>query len=636
MIKKRGIFLVLVISLVSSAVFADVIDIGTAGELNVIGRMLYGSQQNSASYVSIITPDDIQRIKPHSTADLLSTSIGIGFRSYGALGAVQNVQIRGSNSSQVQVYLDGILMDSAHEGQFDLNTIPVSSIDHVEIIRSGTGSLGKTHSVGGMVNIITKKGHPTDTPFLLSVETGSFLPEQYKDNGETKRNWIGLADTLKADLQYRNQFDELSVTGGLGIFGAQNNYTFEQNDKLKVRENASTWGLHGTASLSYDMGEAGAVSARHLTNYRHAGTPGSLSLPSGDGYQQDFVTTTSAIYQIDQVADGLLDIDVTSSYTYGRLFYYDDIFDTEDIHNKHRAFVGSDQKWYPYEWLNIDTGVSFAWDGINSTAVGTKNRYTGSIHGAGSIYLDEKNISIHPMVRADSTNDFGFAPSASIGAIYTLDDNLSIQANMGYSHRPPSFSDLYWESPPFMFGNPDLTPEKSWMIDIGYIYEGVIDYEGTLFIRDTYNLIQWAEQSGSWVPENIGKALFLGTEQDIDWAVTDQLAVSAGYLLNYSWDLSGENTLSSDIRVAHVRMHTLHAGVSYRDDTFDISVDGQYLGKNHELDAVFLIDAVVNWRADDTLSFYAAVDNLFNTRYEFADGYPMPGTQIRLGTTVMF
>jgi len=580
--------------------------------------------------VSVISAEDIERIKPETTAKLLENSLGVGFRSYGALGAVQNVQIRGARSSQVDVYLDGVLMTNAQDRAFDVNSIPVSSIDHVEIIRSGAGSLGKANSLGGMVNIVTRKGEQTETPFTIAVETGSFLPEQYQSDGETKRNIRGLADSIKLDASYGDSFGNLSVAAGLGALGAQNNYTYESGEELLLREHADMWKVHGNVSAVYDMEEAGVFSLRNVTRYQHAGVPGSLSWPTPENYQNDFHTTTSADYKIQGVFDELMDLQVTGAYTYERIFFHDSSFG-DSTHHRHKAGIEAEQRWNHSDAVNFSSGIHAAWDGLDSTDAGEHDRYSVGVFGAGNVYLADRNLSLHPVARVDYVDAYGIEPDASLGAIYNLNDETALQANTGYARRLPTYNELYWVG----MGNPDLGPETGWMGDLGITHsKGNMAYEGTVFVRDTRGLIYWDLAAGK--PKNISRAFFLGAEQEFEVSLTDDLAVHASYLLNYSWDLSNDNTFAADKRVAHTRMHTLHAGISAAHEAISASLNGKYLGKTEDLDSAVIIDAVVNWQAGDRYALYAAVDNLLNTRYQLNDGYPMPGTKIRLGSTASF
>lgn len=651
--KKRGIFslvLLLVLSMVTVSA-ADYANFGTAGELVVTGQALYESQQDTASTVSVITAEDIERLQPATTAELVSEALGTGFSSYGALGALQNVQIRGSSSAQVDIYIDGVRMNSAHDGNFDLSLIPVSTIDHVEVVRSGTGSSGNANAIGGMVYISTKKGKATDKPFTVSFENGSFLPETYKtDTNAEKRNWIGLVDSQKADISYANAFDKLSIGVNLGGQVAQNSYTYwysqetttsypppsytptttpdPKYDSIRLRTNAKMWNIHGGVNLAYALTDDSELSFGNTTSYQHIGLPGSLSYASETDYQDDILTIFSLGYKRNELLDGLLDLDIKNGYVYNRTFYHG--YAADSTHNKHQTQSNVDAKWNFGDLANLTTGVAFDWDFVDSTDVGKRVRYSPNFHTNGSVYLLDGALSFHPMARIGWTNDFGFTPTASLGIVGIPMEHLQLTANVSYAKTNPTFSQLYWPS----YSNPDLKPEKAVAGEFVITYDrNFISYEGSAFVKNIFDQIA---NDDAYIPQNIAHTFFTGTEQQLSIRPVDGLKFTGSYLLNYSWDLSGANTFASNVRVATVRMHTVKFSASYDYGIGDITLSGQYLGKSGYAKAVFLMDMVANWRIGENYSIYLAADNLLNTRYELYTGYPMPGTKIRIGGSMKF
>ncbi len=134
--KKRGIFSLALLLFVSTIAAGDITDLGTAVELVIAETDISEAQTNSSSSVSVITSEQIESYHAQSTAELVGKAIGASFNSVGALGAMQNVVIRGATSSKNLVYLDGVLLSSAHDGSFDLSAIPIDMIDHIEIIKT--------------------------------------------------------------------------------------------------------------------------------------------------------------------------------------------------------------------------------------------------------------------------------------------------------------------------------------------------------------------------------------------------------------------------------------------------------------------------------------------------------------------
>jgi len=97
-------------------------------------------------------------------------------------------------------------------------------------------------------------------------------------------------------------------------------------------------------------------------------------------------------------------------------------------------------------------------------------------------------------------------------------------------------------------------------------------------------------------------------------------------------------TFSDDVEVSNVRKHTAKASASFAYTIFDAVLSGEYLGKTGSATSkeIFVLNLSVNAHVTEDLKVYVAVDNLLNASYELQDGYPMPGTKIRLGATMRF
>lgn len=633
--KKRGNFssallATLLFILTAAAVAAqDYTDIGSAYELVVQSQALAEAETNTSSTVTIITREQIDRLNCETTAELVNTAIGTTFSSYGALGAQQQVQIRGASASKTLIYLNGVLLTSAHEGVIDLSIIPVSSIDHIEIVRSGPGNLGKTSAIGGMVNIITRKGIETDTPFTLSFENGSFLPQAY--GTEDNRNWLGLLDSQKLDLSYADSSNGLSVAANLGGILAQNGYTYETETGRDIRENSGMHNIHGSADIDGTIGEHLGISSSNLVSYQHVGVPGGLTFGlTPDDYQEDLLLTTNNTFTLTGTSDVFEHLKASVNYSYGRTFFHDED-SVDSTHGKHKANAQFEQEWNLDEDYALTTGLDAIIDYVDSTDVGEHTRVTPSLYAAGGMYLADGLVSLHPSANIAYLSDTeAFSPNASVGAIYNLSDETILKGTVSYAENVPTFSQLYW---PYM-GNENLETEKGLNGDIGVTYEtDTLSYEGAVFARDIYNDITY---NSSWIPQNIAHSAYFGTEQSVIWHLNAALSLGASYQYNKSYDLSDGQSLSDNVEVATVRKHTAQASVSYETGDISATLGGQYLGKTTYTDSIFLVNASANARVSDDFKVHVAIDNLLNASYELASGYPMPGTKIRIGGDWIF
>jgi iron complex outermembrane receptor protein len=115
--------------------------------------------------ISVITRDDIQDTPATNLPDLLKATAGIEVRPlYGAMGIDATIDLRGfgdTAGSNTLVLLDGQRLNPIDSGSISWSTIPLGSIERIEIIRGGGTVLYGDRATGGVINIVTdKSGEP--------------------------------------------------------------------------------------------------------------------------------------------------------------------------------------------------------------------------------------------------------------------------------------------------------------------------------------------------------------------------------------------------------------------------------------------------------------------------------------------
>jgi vitamin B12 transporter len=121
-----------------------------------------------ADYV-YIGPEEIADAAQSSLVQLLQRQRGVEISSSGGNGGIASVFLRGSNSNQTLVLIDGVRSQSTLSGSPAWQAIPLSIIDHIEIIFGPQSSLYGSDAIGGVVQIFTKTG---DGPIQVGASTG--------------------------------------------------------------------------------------------------------------------------------------------------------------------------------------------------------------------------------------------------------------------------------------------------------------------------------------------------------------------------------------------------------------------------------------------------------------------------------
>ena len=133
--------------------------------------------------ITVITEEEIRAQQAETVLDALRDVPGLDVVQSGSRGSTTSVFIRGSNSNQVLVLIDGMEVNSGTAGSFNFAHLLTDNVERIEVLRGAGGTLYGSKAVGGVINILTKRGE--GTPKLsLSSEGG---------NGATHRQALDLA-----------------------------------------------------------------------------------------------------------------------------------------------------------------------------------------------------------------------------------------------------------------------------------------------------------------------------------------------------------------------------------------------------------------------------------------------------------
>ena len=131
--------------------------------------------QRTGSAITVISSEEIRKTNPGSLVDALRMVPGLDLSETGGPGSSTNLRLRGANSGQTLVLIDGMRLNdpSAGSGEFDFSTVPSGLIDRIEVLRGPQSALYGSDAMGGVVNIITKRGKGPLTTFA-QIEGGSY------------------------------------------------------------------------------------------------------------------------------------------------------------------------------------------------------------------------------------------------------------------------------------------------------------------------------------------------------------------------------------------------------------------------------------------------------------------------------
>ena len=131
------------------------------GKIEVTGTRIKRTDVETAQPVSIITAAEIKATGLQSVGDILQnisssgSALNTQFNNGGNGGTY--ISLRNLGSNRTLVLLNGARVDSGLGGAVDLNNIPTSVVDHIEVLQDGASAIYGSDAIAGVINIITIK-----------------------------------------------------------------------------------------------------------------------------------------------------------------------------------------------------------------------------------------------------------------------------------------------------------------------------------------------------------------------------------------------------------------------------------------------------------------------------------------------
>ena len=107
--------------------------------------------------VSVITRQDIDRAQVTTLADLLQGEAGFEFGRNGGAGKVTSFFLRGEDSVNMVLMIDGVRAQTDAIGALQITDIPLGMVERVEILRGNASALYGEAAIGGVIQITTRK-----------------------------------------------------------------------------------------------------------------------------------------------------------------------------------------------------------------------------------------------------------------------------------------------------------------------------------------------------------------------------------------------------------------------------------------------------------------------------------------------
>ena len=574
------------------------------------------------SAVSVITAAEIAAKHITSVADALRTVPGLDVVRAGGQGQLTSVFMRGANANHTLVMMDGVEMnDPSHPtGAFDFAFLQTENIERIEILRGAASAVYGSDAIGGVINIISKKGNGP-AKFSASAEGGSF--GTWKTGGAVSGGTDRVNYSLDASRYETNGFSAADQYLGNINPNAYRNTTVSGRSNVKVNEVLDlgvTLRYNGGKAFFDDCGGRGCDDQNAWNNFQELFTRsfGHLQLFGGKWEQ----TLGLAYSRTDRNAINQNQYAPVNPYSWTGQNLGEKIkLDYQSIVHLNKANTAT--MGVEEEADSLHSSASY--DGFSSGVIPIKTMNTLGYYLQDQLQLFERSYTTFG-VRYDDNNRFpGHVTWRANESFLVKETGSRLKASFGTGFKAPALQQLY--DTIYGTGNSTLKPETSVNWDAGVeqdLWREKVTAGATYFNNVFNNLIQ-GNVAQYYLNQNIGHAKASGVETFFEVRPITDLSLRGSYTHQQTKDLDTGSQLirrpndkgSFDVDYRFLEKAHLHVNLLMVGHKADIDPNG--------VAGYTLLNLSGSYDLHPKLQLFGRIDNLLDKRYEEVYGYGTSG-----------
>lgn len=602
----------------------------TLGDVSVVGvkpHYLTPSQT--------LRGDMLRSLSATSVADALKYFSGVQIKDYGGLGGLKTVNVRSLGSQHVGVYLDGIRITNAQNGQIDLGRYSLSNMESVSLYNANRNErLQSASEYASAATVYMQTRRPTQTTYTMEYGCGSFGLNKLK-------GYFALKNLLFVDAEYQH---------------SDGNYAFrfrsEQEDTVGTRHNSDI--------TFYRLEAAGFYKglSTHVYYYNsERGLPGPVIRRLSDQWDstdrqwdENFFIQSSYKHSWEHFG-----LKTNLKYSYDYLHYLQDPRTNAatmycNNHYTQQDLYGSVAAAWNTRYVSLTASTDLRWSDLNADVYkfAYVNRIDSkSLLSAIASYRGfEANIALLYTHISDHTRGAA-SPLNRLTPMFLASWHggpLTVRAFHKRIFRAPTLNDLYYT----LVGNAQLRPEYTSQWDLGIDYKDrhlhlALDLY-TSRIEDKIVAIPMKCQF-RWSMVNFGLVRSLGISTtagyDRTWGKL-ALSANANYTCQRDRDFSSPSDPEYKNTIPYSPLHSASLIVSLGYDGWSACTSWLYTGDRFALISNNKEDMLGAWQTVDlklsktftvsrhSLQTTIECNNLTDSRHEVVKRYPMPGRNWKL------
>jgi vitamin B12 transporter len=549
----------------------DSLSVRTLDELTITGTRTEQPIIEVPRSVSVITREFLEKSVYNSVADVLSAEAGIYIvGTTQTPGTNQSIFMRGANSNQVVVMIDGMKVSdpSSPNGAVDFSEISLTDVERIEVIRGPHSTLYGGSAIGGAINIITRKGGGEGFHGTASLQGGTYGHGSIASSGSINAGYKARGGWYLNGSIFRQKVDGLNATEDTittaDVYKTADKDQFDKMDSyLKTGYTGNGWDLFVAGKISdqradiddraYDDDDNAYLDfKRHLLEYSatyNLNTDFKLSLNGSYSQSRRYTENDSSLVSNANKYDGTY---LDGTYR-SRVLTNEVVLNYSHQNVKATLGVGDYREKMDFQTFYFSNAFGFPYESeVNYDTIDVN---ASTSYAFGQIGVDLNNLNVRAGARFNHHSIAGDFFTFEVSPSYRLKNTL-LYTSLSTGYNAPSlyqmFDPTFSSSPDITRGNHDLQAERSLSLEIGikkefnngsyftvagysssitndieYVYlwnEEVpvdeltfMDYIGDTYLNISKQVVSGIEVSGRW---NLKKFYFLGNISALKGKVT--------------------------------------------------------------------------------------------------------------------
>ena len=576
------------------------------------------TRPDTTASVTVVTREEIEKSGKRDVLELLRQVPGVDVVQSGDAGKVTSVFVRGTNSTQTLVLVDGVAVNSPYFSGYDFSALSTQNVERIEVARGPFSALYGSDAIGGVISIF-RRGPTAGPSARVMVSAGNSAFHEETLFASARAGEAGFT------LSGRNAHDagDAQTVGGVTV----------DNDGWR--------NTNGSASVDWTPSPAFGAGLQVDRMFARSEIPSDSGVATPHRYTDFAQTLWTLPFRVeasdhDRLVGSLYDVELHPTAV--------DPDDTSGFfQSETRATTRGGRlvnTWQISDANTLSATGSYARStvessGASGTIIANHQEWTWGAGGEDQISFLDGRLRAVAGIRYDRYSTFGSSTNPRLSVLWTIGAAGAVRASYGTGFRAPSIGELYY---PF-FGNPGLLPERSKSFEVGFLHSaGAVSFDLAAFRNDIRDLIQYdvVRQTNN----NIGRARTEGIEVSAAAPLFEDLRARLSYTYLHAVD-----EVTGDPLIRRPR-HRASLDLLWTSGPWTASATLLYVGRRSDFQSTFPFGTVedpsylrTDFHAEyrfGSFSPFVTVQNATDRRYEEASGFPARTRRVLGGLIASF